>query len=238
MKHESNEVIECVKAINMIDPGCCFDNISGVTEEQLEAKYLSYLPTRNPFFYVFDWDRTISQVEGFVLPRELQYVGTITDEMHSKILNYHLSDYGKYLKDVSKKGRVEVDTDDLDATFTNETILTAICGGSKRVDYLRKYINKDNSFFITANKMKQMVIDLTQTLLGPDFDASNRVFSMHAKEDKPVPLPVDKNGRSILTKQHIIYDKVIPIIKNQLRSHKDQSYEKMLDQWKEEQMFL
>jgi hypothetical protein len=185
MERESDEVKECVIAINSLDPDCCFDNSSGVTEEQLKDK----IDDNTYTFYVFDWDRTISQVEGFPTPPELSYRGTITKEMHLKILNYHLSDYGTFLKDVSKKGGVEVDTEDLDTTFTNETILTAICGGSKRVDYLRKYINKDNSFFITANRMKQMVIDLTQALLGPEFDASKRVFSMQADEDNPDPVP-------------------------------------------------
>jgi hypothetical protein len=95
------------------------------------------------------------------------------------------------------------------------------------VDYLRQYIKTDNSFFITANLMKQIVIDLTQTLLGDDFDAPNRVFSMQDKKDCPDgalgPARIDgvkgvwlEKGVP-LTKQHIIYDKVIPLIKEQLR---------------------
>jgi hypothetical protein len=93
MSTEDRSVIKCVNAIHKLDPNCCFDNISGVTEKQLKDATRMEEPSRGETFYVFDWDRTISKVEGFI------------GAFGSSPSTYTLSTYGEYLRDVEKKAR-------------------------------------------------------------------------------------------------------------------------------------
>ena len=197
MQVETDDVQLCVNTIQLLLGS--FDYESGVTEQLLKTKMNKELSTLDKQFYVFDWDRTISQLAGFSLPRNI--LGT------SHQLKYKLYDYAKWLNTFHFAGEKEHNW-----KFTNETILTAICGGAKRVKWLRDNIKAENSFFITEFKTKQLVIDLTKILLGENFDASNRVFSLKGEEEKKkCQIRV-----GILTKQDIIYDMVFPIITKQL----------------------
>ena len=213
-RNENEYVLTCIDIMNDIcidlEDNTYFDYYAGLNIDLLEKLALD---SNN--FFVFDWDRTITKAEGFFLKNTDGDFDTYLKEHFEFINKIHQEKYDEPF---------EIELDEFKTYFTKHNILCALCGGSKRLNDLKKIFRRinRNSFFITANKSKNLIIDFASELMN--IDASDRVFS--TSTDMP-----DKNSNvgkqwkitktnfrskksvsTFGTKHHIIHSEVIPFI--------------------------
>lgn len=125
-----------------------FDGYSGLDKETLET----YLNSNDVF--VFDWDRTITQCEGFL------FSTNDFDEYYNALKYYYTQ-----LNDSNIESHVK-----------------ALCGGTSRFNMLREQLNSkivspDNIYIITNNKLKGLILRMMRTLRKDFLD--DHIFSMH-----------------------------------------------------------
>lgn len=125
-----------------------FDGMSGINEKHEEL-------LNDKDVFVFDWDRTITQCEGFL------FDAYSFDTYHAG-LSHWLSDHGKPWT----------------VTNNSEDHLMALCGGSQRYHWMIKAFRKldpSKTYIVTNNELRGLILQMAKHLLAiPD----NHVFSM------------------------------------------------------------
>jgi len=164
-----------------------FDSVSGLKSEQV---------VEGADLYVFDWDRTITQAEGFLgEPTRMRnfadiqatYLESVTqcfvgwtfneqDLPHDRLdlfKSAFIAERDLYKSNPSEYPRL------FNTRFTAENFTRVLCGGLERYNMLQKTLRPiaNKAYILTANRSAGLIADLAATLFGETI--KKRVMSTH-----------------------------------------------------------
>ena len=179
-------VRKVAEALACIGSKSFFDDSSGVKPDALVKDYLDF------DLWVFDWDKTISQCSGLIAAERVHDPRMGPDRVPETRFDQGLVDAAweghadaiyEQLRARLPEGWDENDADDLLQLYTKnpDVVLKAMCGGTHRVEALRRAFAQKRGrdptdiFVLTANPARAVISKLATTLFPAIRD--DQVFS-------------------------------------------------------------
>lgn len=133
-----------------------FDGMSGVIFNTKQFKPNPVIHPNENTIYIFDWDRTLTQVEGFL---------------------FHADTWEEYYSKLKRSGNTTINN-------SARTHLKMMCGGSERYNAIRnfmQYADPQKIYILTNNRLLKLIRFFTN-ILNSRIPSKTNVHSMYHKD--------------------------------------------------------